>query len=69
MDQRGGGCLRPGRQFTAAASLDRKFIRVKNEERPLRVGMQGEARIAVGSRTLIEHAFEPIRQLRENLQP
>jgi hemolysin D len=57
-----------GRQFTAAASLDRTFIRVKNEERPLRVGMQGEARIAVGSRALIEHAFEPIRQLRENLR-
>jgi multidrug resistance efflux pump len=58
-----------GRQFTAAASLDRPFVRVKTEERPLRVGMQGEARIAVGSRALIEHAFEPIRQLRENLQP
>ena len=58
-----------GRQFTAAASLDRPFVRVKSEERPLRVGMQGEARIAVGSRALIEHAFEPIRQLRENLQP
>ena len=57
------------RQFTAAASLDRPFIRVKSEERPLRVGMQGEARVTVGSRTLIEHAFEPIRQLRENLQP
>ena len=57
-----------GRQFIAAASLDRTFIRVKNEERPLRVGMQGEARIAVGSRALIEHAFEPIRQLRENLR-
>jgi hemolysin D len=58
-----------GRQFTAAASLDRTFIRVNDEERPLRVGMQGEARIAVGSHALIEHAFEPIRQLRENLRP
>jgi multidrug resistance efflux pump len=58
-----------GRQFTAAASIDRPFIRVKSEERPLRAGMQGEARIAVGSRALIEHAFEPIRQVRENLQP
>ena len=27
--------------------------------------MKGEARIRVGSRTLIEYAFEPIRQLRE----
>ena len=29
----------------------------------------GEARIAIGSRTLVEHAFEPFRQLRENLKP
>lgn len=36
---------------------------------PLRVGMKGEARIVVGSRTLVEHIFEPIRQLRENLRP
>ena len=32
------------------------------------VGVQ-EARIAIGSRTLVEHAFEPFRQLRENLKP
>ncbi|HEY6676762.1 MAG TPA: hypothetical protein VIZ87_08230, partial [Terrimicrobium sp.] len=69
MDQRCGCCLRRGRQFTAAASLDRPFIRVKSEEHPLRVGMRGEARVTVGSRASIEHAFEPIRQLRENLQP
>jgi hypothetical protein len=33
-----------------------------------RVGMRGEARIVVGRRTLIEYAFEPIRQLRENIR-
>jgi hypothetical protein len=29
--------------------------------------MKGEARIVVGRRRLIEYAFEPIRQLRENM--
>jgi hypothetical protein len=27
--------------------------------------MKGEARLFVGSRTLVEYAFEPLRQLRE----
>ena len=58
-----------GRHFTAAASLDQTFIVVKGEQRPLRVGMKGEARIIVGSRRVIEYAFEPVRQLRENLRP
>lgn len=31
----------------------------------IRVGMTGEARIRVGSRTLAEYAFEPLRALRE----
>ena len=35
---------------------------------PLRAGMRGEARIQVGRRTLIEFAFQPIRQLRENMR-
>jgi hypothetical protein len=30
--------------------------------------MKGEARILVGSRTPLEYAFEPIRQLREQLR-
>jgi hypothetical protein len=30
--------------------------------------MAGEARIVVGQRTMIEYAFEPIRQLRENMR-
>ena len=34
----------------------------------MRVGMRGEARIVVGSRALIEYAFEPVRQLRENMR-
>jgi multidrug resistance efflux pump len=58
-----------GPQFIARTSLDQNFIRVKGEPRPLRVGMKGEARIVVGNRSLIEYAFEPIRQLRENMRP
>jgi hypothetical protein len=30
--------------------------------------MKGDAHIIVGGRTLIEYAFEPIRQLRENIR-
>jgi multidrug efflux pump subunit AcrA (membrane-fusion protein) len=55
------------REFTALAVLDRDSIQVSGETRPLRVGMRGQARIAVGTRTLIEYALEPLRQLRENL--
>jgi hypothetical protein len=29
--------------------------------------MRGQARVVVGRRTMIEYAFEPIRQLRENM--
>jgi membrane fusion protein len=57
-----------GQSFMALTSIDQTFMRVNGEARPLRVGMKGEARIAVGSRTLIEYAFEPIRQLRENMR-
>jgi hypothetical protein len=31
--------------------------------------MSGKARITVGRRPLIEYAFEPLRQVRENLRP
>jgi multidrug resistance efflux pump len=58
-----------GSRFVALASLDQTSIRVKGELRPLRVGMKGEARVIVGSRRLIEYAFEPVRKLREDMQP
>jgi multidrug resistance efflux pump len=58
-----------GRHFTASASLKQTVVHVRGESRPLRVGMQGEARVTVGSRVLIEYAFEPLRRLREDLQP
>jgi multidrug resistance efflux pump len=58
-----------GSRFTALGSLDRYdiFSRAGNIL-PLRVGMRGDAHIIVGSRTMFEYAFEPIRQLRESMR-
>jgi multidrug resistance efflux pump len=55
-------------QFMATASLDQITLSKAGKPRPLRVGMKGEARVLVGSRTMVEHVFEPIRQLRENMR-
>ena len=57
-----------GSHFVALASLDHTAIPVRRRPLPLRVGMKGEARIVVGRRTLIEYAFEPVRQLRESMR-
>jgi multidrug efflux pump subunit AcrA (membrane-fusion protein) len=58
-----------GAHFIALGTLDRYEISPRaGQALPLRVGMQGEARIIVGGRTLIEYAFEPIRQLRESVR-
>jgi multidrug resistance efflux pump len=58
-----------GPHFIALASLDRSTIPVgAGQSLPLRVGMKGEAHIIVGSRTMIEYAFEPVRQLRESMK-
>jgi len=54
-----------GQRFTGRATLDQTAFRTRGQERPLRVGMKGEARLLVGTRTLAEYAFEPLRQLRE----
>ena len=48
-----------------AGCADRRADVVRS---PSRVGMTGEARIVVGQRTIMEYAFEPIRQLRENVR-
>ena len=56
-----------GQHFVALASLDQSEL-TKRHHLALRVGMGGEARIVVGQRTMIEYAFEPIRQLRENMR-
>jgi multidrug resistance efflux pump len=57
-----------GPHFVALASLDPTDGPARKRALPLRVGMAGQARIMVGQRTLIEYAFEPIRQLRENMR-
>jgi membrane fusion protein len=58
-----------GEHFMVHAVLDKPSITVRGEQKPLRAGMGGEARILVGKRTLIEYVFEPIRKLRENWKP
>ncbi len=56
-----------GQHFAGLASIEEKELSKKNRL-ALRVGMGGDARIVVGRRTMIEYAFEPIRQLRENMR-
>jgi multidrug efflux pump subunit AcrA (membrane-fusion protein) len=56
-----------GQHFVGLASLDETELRKPNHL-AVRVGMGGEARVVVGRRTMIEYAFEPIRQLRENMR-
>lgn len=55
-----------GPRFVALASIDESAKRAGSKPLALRVGMRGQARIVVGRRTLIEYAFEPVRQLRES---
>jgi multidrug resistance efflux pump len=58
-----------GSRFVAFGSLDRyEMSSLAGHALPLRVGMKGDAHIIVGGRTLIEYAFEPIRQLRESMK-
>ena len=57
-----------GQHFAGLASLNKADQRKGRRSLDLRVGMGGEARIVTGQRTMIEYAFEPIRQLRENMR-
>ena len=58
-----------GSRFVALGSLDSYDISSRaGQALPLRVGMRGDAHVIVGGRTLIEYAFEPIRQLRESMK-
>jgi len=58
-----------GSHFIALGSLDRyDMVPRQGQVLPLRAGMRGDAHIIVGGRTLIEYAFEPIRQLRESMK-
>lgn len=53
--------------FRAIADTQDTSIRVRDGVRPLRPGMGGTAQIVVGRRSLVSYAFEPLRQLQENL--
>jgi hemolysin D len=53
--------------FRAHVGIADTAIRVDGEPRPLMAGMTGQAEVMVGRRALITYAFEPLRQLRENL--
>ncbi len=53
--------------FRVFVELQEDSVRVNGQPRPLMAGMGGNARIVVGSRSAISYAFEPLRQLKENL--
>jgi multidrug efflux pump subunit AcrA (membrane-fusion protein) len=53
--------------FRVFVELSEDAVRVNGQSRRLIPGMGGTARIILGSRSLITYAFEPLRQLRENL--
>ena len=55
-----------GPRFVALASIEENSAVKQAKPMNMRVGMRGEARIVTGRRTMIEYAFDPIRQLREN---
>lgn len=58
-----------GPRFIGTGSLERTTMPAQHgQSLSLRVGMKGEAHIIVGGRTMIEYAFEPVRQLSENLK-
>jgi len=54
-----------GAGFSAAAAMDKNVFSAQGQSRPIQAGMRGEARVSVGSRTMIEYLFEPIYQLRQ----
>jgi len=57
-----------GPRFIGLASLERTNVPAGGTKSlALRVGMKGEAHVIVGARTMIEYAFEPVRQLRESV--
>ena len=53
--------------FRVLAEVEEQAVRITGESRPLLAGMGGHADVVVGRRSLISYAFEPLRQLREQL--
>ncbi len=54
--------------FRAIADIEDESINVLGQPSPLKAGMGGRAEIVIAQRSVISIAFEPIRQLRENLR-
>ena len=53
--------------FRVLVDLQDEAVVVKGQPRALLAGMGGTADIVVGKRSLLSYAFEPVRQLKENL--
>lgn len=51
----------------AIADIEDTSVKVLGQPTPLRAGMGGRAEIVIAKRSLISIAFDPIRQLRENM--
>lgn len=56
-----------GPRLVGLASLAQSERSLKKKPLPIWVGMRGETRIVVGRRTLIDYAFDPIRQVSEDM--
>jgi HlyD family type I secretion membrane fusion protein len=56
-----------GQQFRVLADIDADGVMVDGKRHPFLAGMSGRADVVVGRRTLASYAFEPVRQLRENM--
>jgi multidrug efflux pump subunit AcrA (membrane-fusion protein) len=53
--------------FRAIAEIEDSSINLMGQPTPLRAGMGGRAEVVIAKRSLISIAFDPIRQLRENM--
>jgi membrane fusion protein len=54
--------------FRVVVDLAEDSIRVRGQSRALQAGMEGQADVVVGRRSLVSFAVEPIRALRENMR-
>jgi membrane fusion protein len=55
-------------EFRALVDLAEDSIRVRGQSRALQAGMEGQADVVVGRRSLVSYAVEPVRALRENFR-
>jgi multidrug efflux pump subunit AcrA (membrane-fusion protein) len=59
--------MQEGQQFRVLVDIDADGVMVDGARRPFLAGMSGRADVVVGRRTLASYAFDPVRQLRENM--